>query len=148
HARGVSPLRGDLAGGGADGNASRGDEEELVVEADHEGGDHVAATSGQLDPLDAHRSTALAREAFELGALAVAGVGDEQDVDLVAGHVAGHDLVARLHAHADDALGGAPGWTHLLLGEANGLAVAADHEDVVVAAGLDDADELVLGLEV
>src|SRR5436305_776213 len=84
HASGVATLRGDVARRHADGDAGRRDQEQLVVETDHEGGDDVAAPRRELDALDAHRAPALAREALELGALAVAGVGDDEDVDVVA----------------------------------------------------------------
>src|SRR5205823_12766800 len=111
----------------ADSDAARRDQEELVVEPDHEGGDHVATPGGELDPLDAHGAAALAGEALELGALAVAGIGDDEDVDIVAGHVTGHDLVGGSKAHADDAGGRPPHGPDRVLAEADGLAVAADH---------------------
>src|SRR5436305_3209761 len=148
HAGGVASLRRDVACRHADGDARRRDQEQLVVETDHERGDDVAASSGELDALDAHRAPALTRETLELGALAVAGVGDDEDVDVVTRQVARHDLVALTKAHADDAGGRAAHRSHRLLGEADGLPHAADHEDVVFAAGLDDLDELVLVLEV
>src|SRR5438067_4237946 len=102
-AGGVAPLGGDVAGRGADRDPTRRDQEELVVETDHEGRDDIAAPGGELDSLDAHGAPTLAWETLELGALAVAGVGDDEDVDVVASHVAGDDLVSRLEAHPDDA---------------------------------------------
>src|SRR5205823_8046705 len=138
----------DVAGGGADRDPTRRDQEELVVETDHEGRDDIAAPGGELDSLDAHGAPTLAWETLELGALAVPGVGDDEDVDVVASHITGHDLVAGLEAHADHAGRRATHGPHGVLVEADGLAVAADHEDVVLATGLDDTYELVLVLEV
>src|SRR5437773_3148327 len=147
-AGGVAALRGDLAHRGTDGGATRGEQEDLGVEGDHEGGDDVAALGRELYALDAHGAPALARKAVELGALAVAGGGDDQDGHVVARHVTRHHHVAGPKAHADDALGGAARRTHRVLREADRLAVARHHEDVVGAAGLDDAHQLVAVLEV
>ena len=45
--------------------------------------------------------------------------------------------------HAPHAGGVAAHGPHVVLGEADGHALRRDHEDVVVAAGLDDPDQLV-----
>src|SRR5207248_5318728 len=105
-------------------------QEELVVEADHEGRDDIAAPGRELDSLDAHGAPTLAWETLELGALAVAGVGDDEDVDVVARHVTGHDLVTGLEAHPNDASGRATHGPHCVFVEPAGLAVAADPEHV------------------
>ena len=55
------------------------DDEDLVVEADHERGDHDALLGRELDAPHALAAAALAVELVELGALAVAGVGDDED---------------------------------------------------------------------
>ena len=67
---------------------------------DHERGHDVAPAGGELDAPDALAAAALAGEVLELGALAVAGIGDDEDGGVVAGHVAGHELVALLELHA------------------------------------------------
>ena len=88
HAGGVAALRRDVPDRHADDDAAGGDHEDLVVEADHERGDHEALLGGELDAPHALAAAALAVELVELGALAVAGVGDDQDGDVVAGDVA------------------------------------------------------------
>src|SRR4029077_6504977 len=102
----------------------------------------------ELDALDAHGASTLAREPLELRALAVAGVGDDEDVDVVAMHVDGHDLVVVAQAHADHALGSPARRAHRLLAETNRLAMARDDEDVVGAAGLYHPHQLVAVFEV
>ena len=79
---------------------TRVDHEDLVVEADHEGGDHVALLGGELDAAHALAAAALAVEVLELRALAVAGVGDDEHGDVVAAGVEAHDLVAGPQLHA------------------------------------------------
>ena len=78
---------------------------------------------GELDAPHALAAAALAVELVELGALAVAGVGDDEDGDVVAGHVARHDLVARrLQLHAPHAGRGPAHRPDVVLAEADGHA--------------------------
>src|SRR6516162_290626 len=84
HAGGVAALRGDLPNRGADEHPARRREDHVVVEVDHERGDDVAAHRGEPDPADAHAAPTLPVEPLELRALAVPGVGDDEEVDVVA----------------------------------------------------------------
>ena len=113
-AGGVATLRGDLAGRGADDHAAGGDQQDLLVERDHEGGHHRAPLAGQPDAAHALAAAGLAVEALELGPLAVAGVGDDQDVGVVRRHVARHDGVALAQADAAHAGGVAAHGAHVL----------------------------------
>ena len=124
------------------------DHEDLVVEADHEGGHHVALLGGELDAAHALAAAALAVEVLELGALAVAGVGDDEHGDVVAAGVEAHDLVLGPHLHAAHAGGGPAHRAHVVLGEADGLAELRQHEDVVAAVGGDHLHQLVAVAEV
>src|SRR3546814_801367 len=101
HAGGVAALAGDLPDGHADERAPGVDHEDLVVDADHERGDHEALLGGELDAPHALTTPALHVEVLELGALAVAGVGDDQHGDVVAAGVEAHHLVAGAELHAD-----------------------------------------------
>jgi hypothetical protein len=80
--------------------------------------------AGELDALDALAAAALDVELVELGALAVAAVGDDEHRGVVAGDVARHDLVALAHLHAAHAGGRAAHRAHVVLGEADGLAAS------------------------
>src|SRR6266508_4376085 len=97
---------GDLAHRHANHDAARRDHKDLVVQRHHEGGDHEPAPGSELDALHALDAPALPREVLQLGALAVAGVGDDEDRRVVTGDVAGNDLVARAQLHAPDPGGG------------------------------------------
>ena len=61
----------------------------------HQRGDDRAPALGQLDAPDALSAAGLGVEVVELGSLAVAGVGDDQQVHTLPGDVARDDLVAR-----------------------------------------------------
>ena len=145
---GIATLAGDLADLHADHGAAAVDDEDLVVERHHERGDHVALLGRELDAPNALATAALAVEVLELGALAVAGVGDHEHGDVVAAGVERHDLVAGPHLHAPHAGGRPPHVAHVVLAEADGLAQLGQHEDVVAPVGGDDLDQLVAVLEV
>src|SRR5581483_5332610 len=103
-AGGVAALGGDLAGFHADDVAGGGEDQDLVLGADHEGGDHGSPGGGDLDPPHTLPAPALPVEPVELRPLAVAGLGDEEDLDVVAGDVAAdHHVVAVLQLHAPHA---------------------------------------------
>src|SRR5690349_17814972 len=78
HAGGVAALAGDAAHLHADDRATGVDHEDLVVELDHEGRHHVALLGRELDGPDALAAAALDVEVLGLGALAVAGIGDDE----------------------------------------------------------------------
>src|SRR5690606_756893 len=113
-------------------------------QTDHERRRDRALLAGQADAAHALATTSLTVELVELGALAVAGLGHDQDRGVVAGDVARHDgVLVVLELHAAHAGGAAAHRAHVVLAEADRHAVAADHEDVVAAAGLDHLHQLV-----
>ena len=123
HAGGVAALRGDVADRHADDGAARGDDEDLVVEADHEGRDHVALLGGELDAPHALAAAALAVELVELGALAVAGVGDDAGSRRRRGRRRRtRPRRSGLQLHAPHAGGRPAHGPHVVLGEADGHA--------------------------
>src|SRR5690606_4464941 len=69
HAGGVASLGGDAPDLHADGGAGGGDDEDLVVDADHERRDDLALLGGDLDAPDALAAAALGVELVQLGAL-------------------------------------------------------------------------------
>src|SRR5690606_27850506 len=101
--RGVAALGRDVPRRGADRLALVRDHDDLVVEGDHAGRhDRGALLADELDALDAHGPPALRRVLVQLGALAVAGLGDDEDVGVGPGHGAGDDLVALPQLHPPD----------------------------------------------
>ena len=77
-------------------------------------------------------------------ALAVAVLGDDEQVRVVDGDVDLDDLVVPAQLHAGDARGVAAHRSRLLAVEAHRLTHPRDHEDVVVLARESHADELVV----
>ena len=105
----------------------------------------AAPPGGQPDAPDPLATPGLGVEALELGPLAVAGIGDHQDVDVVAGHVAGDDLVALPEPDAPHP-GRVPAHRpHVALGEPDRHALAGHHEHVVAALRLDHPHQAVAG---
>ena len=102
----------------------------------HERRDDCPSALGQLDAPHALATSVLRVEMVELRALAVAGVGDDQQVDSLAGDVAGHDLVAGPQPHAADPGRAASHGTDLGLGEPDRrAALATTMQQVVFTAG-------------
>src|SRR4029077_6384196 len=97
---------------------------------------------GQLDRLHPEAATALAWVLADRGSLAVSLLGDDEQVVVVAGDVDLDHLVVLAEAHALDAGGRAAHRARALLGEADRLAAARDHQDVVTGARVTDSDEL------
>src|SRR5690606_12268469 len=111
---------------------------------DHERRRDRALLAGQADAAHTLAATALTVELVELGALAVPGLGHDQDRAVVAGDVARHHgVLVVLELHAAYAGRAAAHRAYVVLAEADRHAVATDHEDVVAAAGLDHLDQLV-----
>src|SRR5581483_5801942 len=100
--------------------AGRGEHEDLVVGAHHEGGHHRTPGGGHLDAPHALAAAALPVELVELRPLAVAGLGDEEDLHVVASHVtADDDVVGVLQLHAPHAGGGLAHWPYVVHREAD-----------------------------
>src|ERR671920_368615 len=81
------------------------DEHQLLVRTDDERTGEAALRLGQLDRQDALRSARRLAVLVDPRALAVAGVGDDEQVHVVAGDVHGNDLALLPHVHAAHAAG-------------------------------------------
>src|SRR5204863_2268764 len=104
----------------ADHGAARRDQHHLVAVANDARPDQPALALDELGRLDAKAAAALARVVRELRALAVAVLGDDEQVALVGTDDVHRDhLVALAQAHAFDAAGVAAHRARLLLGEAD-----------------------------
>src|SRR5690606_28336174 len=84
----------------------------------------------------------------QVGALAVAQLADDQQIRAGPHHVHGHHVVAVIQAHADDAPGGPAHGPHRVLGEAHGLALGGDQQDVLGAVGQAHVHQLVVLVQV
>ena len=113
-----------------------------------------AATTSPLRPVSLMPMHTLAAAALrvvlvELRALAVPGLGDHQDRRVVAGDVDATRPRRRCRSFMPRTPAArATHRAHVVLVEADRHALAADHEDVVAAAGLDDLDQLVAVVQV
>src|SRR5205814_1630758 len=117
----------------------------LVTIANDAGSDQPTLALHELRRLDAEAATALARIVRELRALAVAVLGDDEQVALVGADDVHRDhLVALAQTHALDTAGVATHRARLLLDEADRLAHARHHQDVVVPGRVLNGDELVV----
>src|SRR5215211_5966898 len=116
--------------------------------ADNQGAGEAALLLRQLDGQHALRAAALRRVLGDLRALAIAVLGDDQQLGLVAGDVHREDAVLlpadlALDVHSLDAGGVAAHRAHLGLREAGGVAGLRHQQDVLVPLGEADPDELV-----
>ena len=100
--------------------------------------------SVELRGLHAHRAAALHRVVADPRSLAVAVLGDDEEVGVVDGDVDLDHLVVAAQLHARDARRVAAHRARLLSVEADGLTHPRDHEDVVALAREPDADQLVV----
>src|SRR5579864_5842469 len=125
-----------------DGPAGR-DEHDLIAVAHDAGAGERPLRLGELNRLHAHAAATFDRVVADAGALAVAVLGHDEEVGVVLRDVHRDDLVANTEPHAGDTGGVAAHRTHFSLMETDGLAELRDHEDVVVARGVTNADELV-----
>src|SRR5262245_36634003 len=134
----------DVPDGDPDHGAAVRDQHHLVVVAHHAGTDQMPSGLGQLHGLHAQAAATLARIVGELGPLAVAVLGHDEQVALVdADHVGRDHLVLLAQAHPLHAGGVTAHRPRLLLAEADRLALARDHQDVVLARRMANRDELV-----
>src|SRR5262245_11002783 len=134
----------DVPDGDPDHGAAVRDQHHLVVVAYHAGTDQMPSGLGQLHGLHAQAAATLARIVGELGPLAVAVLGHDEQVALVdADHVGRDHLVLLAQAHPLHAGGVTAHRPRLLLAEADRLALARDHQDVVLARRMANRDELV-----
>jgi len=83
----ASPPRGDLADRYPDHDTAGGDQQELVVQGGRDGGHHLPAPHGRIEPADILAAAGLAPRSLELGLLAETRVGHQQDVGIVTGYV-------------------------------------------------------------
>src|SRR5215216_1329076 len=125
-----------------------GDEEDVVLVLHDQGPGQEAAGLGQLGGLDALDAPALAGVLLQRGALAVAGVGDHQQVGVRADHLHGQHLVVASQPHGGHAARLPTHRADVGLAEAYGHALAGDEQQVVVARGELDPDELIVASQV
>src|SRR3954454_23436921 len=137
----AEPL--DLVDGHADDGAARRDEHHLVAVADDACPGERPLRFGELNRLHAHAAAALARIIGNARALAVAVLGDDEEVGIVLRDVDRDHLVVAAHLHPLHARSVAPHRADFLLVEADRLTELRDHQDVVVTGRVPHADELV-----
>src|SRR6185437_787911 len=143
HALGGPAHPRDPVDRGADDRAFAADQHHLVAVADDHRPGQAPARLGVADSEHAHRAAALGRILLDPGALAEAVLRDDEQVLLVTGDLDGDHLVALAQLHAGDAGRIAAHRPDVLLGVAHRLAVARDHQHVVVAVGQAYTDQLV-----
>ena len=148
HAGGRAALLGDAAGGGALDHAADADEHQLLVLAHDERAREAALFLGQADRLDAFGAAVGLAVLADLGALAVAVLGDDEQVHVVAGDVHRDHPAVLADVHAAHAGGVAPHRAHVGLGEAHGQAGARDHDDLVVGVDRAHGEQLVVVADV
>ena len=119
------------------------DQHHLVALAHDARAGEVALALDELRRLDAHRAAALDGVLGDPGALAPAVLGHDEQVGVVGRDVDLDHLVVAAQLHAGDAGGGAAHRADVALVEADRLAEARDHQDVVVSVGEAHADQLV-----
>ena len=105
----------------------------------------AAAFVDELADAHAEGAARLGRVFLDGGALGVAGFGDDQQVGVLARDLHAEELVVAAELHAAHAGGGAAHGAQLLVGggEAHGLAVAGDEDEVLVGHDGLCGDELV-----
>ena len=133
----------DPVDGHADHRARIGDEHHLVALAHDAGAGEASLALDELRGLDPHRAAALDRILGDAGALAPPVLGDDEQIGVVGGDVDLDHLVVAPELHAGDARGGTAHGAHVALVESDGLAETGHHQDVVVAVGEANADQLV-----
>src|SRR5690606_13087594 len=124
-------------------DAPHRDQHDLVVFLDDAHADHGTVALALTD--GPHALAAPLRQPVLLyrRALAVALLGDDEDVGPLTGRVHGYDPVSRLQADADDAAAGPPHGPHVRLGEPHGLPLAGHQQDLVLALGQAHPDQAV-----
>ena len=114
--------------------AGFGDDHDIFVGAHDEGTDEAAAFVDELADAHAEGATRLGRVFVDGGALGVAGFGDDQQVGVLARDLHAEEFIVAAEFHATHAGRGAAHGAQLLVGggEAHGLAVAGDEDEVLV----------------
>src|SRR5882724_10414211 len=147
HAHSVAALRRHVARGHADDLALRRDHEDVVAFADLEHAHDRAVAAAGLDVDDALARAALQPVLVERRALAVAPLGDGEDLRALLHDVARDDLVALLHLDAAHAAGAAAHRPHLVLGESDGHPELGGDHDLARAVRAARGDDGVTVLE-
>ena len=142
-ALGAAAAGADVADGGADQHALLGDHQQVLSAVHHLDGHHLAGLGGHV--VVPHALAAPARQPVLLhrGLLAVAVLGDGEDVPPRGGPGGAHHVVAVLQPDAPDAHGLPAHGPHVVLVEADGLAVPGGNEDLLRAVGLPHRDQLI-----
>src|SRR5690606_15366805 len=140
HALGVAAIDGNVGNGGAHQRAGIGDQHDLVVVTDQLRADDLAVALVGLDGDHALAAAALQRVFGDRGALAVAVLGSGQHAAFLAHDDEVSDDLALRKANATHAGGIAAHGAHVLLVEADALAVRGLQEHVALAVGQRHAD--------
>jgi len=133
HACCRATLAGDFFHWGANCGSTRSHHHDVIVDARHKGSHYVTLFAGELDANHAHAASTLAGKVADLGALAIARLGDDENCRIILGNVARHHFVGCTLLHSADTCGRTAHWANTFFGEANGLTIARHHEDVVAA---------------
>src|SRR3989475_5434104 len=147
YAHRVAALRRNVVRVDADDLALGGDHEDVVAATHLQHPDHGAVATTGLDVDDALAGPALQAVLVERRALAVAALGDRQDLGALLHDVARDDLVALVHLDATHAGGAAPHRPHLVFGEADGHAQLGGDHHLARAVGAARGDHGVAVLE-
>src|SRR5262249_3963552 len=147
HAHRVTALRRDIARVDTDDLALGGDDEHVVTRPDLEHAHHGAVAAAGLDVDDALAGAALQPILVERRALAIAALGDRQDLRALLHDVAGNHRVVFLDLDATNAGGAAAHRSHLVLGEADGHTELGGDHDFARAVGATRGDDGVAVLE-
>src|SRR5690606_834083 len=145
HALCVAPGLADFTDGGADGLAAVGDQHHLVFGLDQRDADHGSVALAAVDQDDALAAPVLTAKLFERGALAVPSLAHRQH--LRAGRLGrrqADDLVVVVELDGLDACRVAPRGPHLLLVEADALALLRRDQKLARAVGDGGGQQLVV----
>src|SRR5947207_14863007 len=124
-----------------------GDHEDVVALSDLKHADHGAVAAAGLDVDDALAGATLEAIFVERRALAVAALGDRQDLRALLHDIGGDDLVALVHLDAAHAGRAAAHPAHLVLREADGHAELGGDHDLASAIRAARGDDGVAILE-
>ena len=131
----------------ADDRATRRHQDDVVTIVYQERGRNLTALFGDTDADHAYATTALCGIALDRRALPEAGRGDDEQRAIGLGHRRAHELVVAPEPHAHDPGSGTTHGPHCAFVEPHGLTRAGHHENVVLAVGGSDADQLVVVLQ-
>src|SRR5438067_43142 len=147
HAHRVAALRRDVVRVDADDLALGRDHENVVTASNLQHADHGAVATAGLDVDDALARAALQAVLVERRALAVAALGDREDLRALLHDVGRDDLVTLVHVDAAHACRAAAHRSHLVLGKPDGHAELGRDRHLAIAIGAASGDHRVAVLE-